>query len=112
MNIFILAAGEGTRFRPYTTIKPKPAIPFLNVPLAFYSLAFLDTMALDNVIVNTFHLSEKIVKAFERSGIPKKSIRFSQEKPSIQGSGGALKYAEKLFDKSKNILMMNGDEVI
>lgn len=112
MNIMILAAGEGTRFRPYTTVKPKPAIPFLNVPLAFYSLAFLENTALDNIIVNTFHLPEKIVKTFERAGLPKKSIRYSHEKGGIQGSGGALKFAEKMFDKSRDILMMNGDEVI
>lgn len=41
MNVMLLAAGEGTRLRPYTEVLPKPAIPFLTVPLAAHALSFL-----------------------------------------------------------------------
>lgn len=112
MNVLLLAAGEGTRFRPHTLVKPKPAIPFLNVPLAFYSLAFLENINVESLVVNTFHLPEKVVKVFERADFPKRKLHFSHEKGSIQGSGGAIRYAEKYFNPSQDIIMMNGDEVI
>jgi NDP-sugar pyrophosphorylase family protein len=38
MKGLLLAAGLGTRFKPYTDQVPKPAIPLLNVPIAYYNL--------------------------------------------------------------------------
>jgi mannose-1-phosphate guanylyltransferase len=112
MNVMILAAGEGTRFRPYTLVKPKPAIPFLNIPLAYYSMAFLQEIQIERLIVNTYHLPEKIVKLFEGLDFPRRKIVFSHEKGTIQGNGGGLKFAQKHFDMTKEIVVLNGDEVI
>lgn len=60
MNVMLLAAGEGTRLRPYTEILPKPAIPFLTIPLAAHALSFLRGFTIDKLVVNTFHLPHKI----------------------------------------------------
>lgn len=112
MNLMVLAAGEGTRFRPHTLVRPKPALPFLNVPLAFYSLGLLEGLPIERTIVNTFHLPDPIVKIFEKAPLPSKELFFSHEKTQIQGSGGGIKWAEKFFDRRKEVIMINGDEVI
>ena len=31
--VFILAGGQGSRLRPYTTVLPKPLIPVCDVPI-------------------------------------------------------------------------------
>lgn len=111
MNVMLLAAGQGTRLRPYTEVLPKPAIPFLNVPLAAYSLYFIKSLNIDKLIVNTFHLPEKVHQLFQELPISKSiQIEFSDENGFIRGSGGGLKNAEKLFT-SEHILLLNSDEV-
>ncbi len=112
MNVMLLAAGEGTRLRPYTLTLPKPAMPFLNIPLAAHSLGFLDGVNVDKLVVNTFHLAAKIHSLFE--GLPHgaKELIFSDEKGKILGSGGGLGNAREHFKGGRDFVMMNADEVI
>lgn len=112
MNVMVLAAGEGTRFRPHTLTKPKPALPFLNVPLGFYSLCLLESTPVEKLVVNTFHLPKEIIQLFQKGILPTKNLDFSHEVGEIQGSGGGLKQAQRFFKNHLDIIMMNGDEVI
>lgn len=112
MNVMVLAAGEGTRFRPYTLTTPKPAIPFLSVPLAAFGLQHLQSIKIKKMVVNTYHLPEKIVELFQGLPIEQNLISFSHEQGEIQGSGGGLGMARTLFKRDENIIMMNADEVI
>ncbi|MBK9324529.1 MAG: NTP transferase domain-containing protein [Bdellovibrionaceae bacterium] len=112
MNVMLLAAGEGTRLRPYTLVRPKPAIPFLNVPLASYPLAFLDGMKVDRLIVNTFHLPTKIVDLFINMNHGARRLHFSHEINQIMGSGGGLSMAHDYFRNQGDLILMNADEVI
>ena len=112
MNVMLLAAGEGTRLRPYTNILPKPAIPFLNIPLAAHSLSFLNDIAIDKLVVNTFHLPEKVHTLFQRLPHGAKELYFSDEVGEILGNGGGLGKAAKYFAGGGDFIMMNSDEVI
>lgn len=115
MNLFLLAAGEGTRLRPHTLKTPKPAIPFLNVPLAYYSLALVRNFKLTNAVVNTFHLPVQVQDLFSPAKLSQVGFetvfQFSFEGEKIRGNGGGIAYAKKLF-LDTDILMMNSDEVI
>lgn len=110
MNLMLLAAGEGTRLRPYTQICPKPAMPFLNIPLAAHVLGFVSPLPVTRFVVNTFYLPEKIHELFESLTTPV-APKFSDEK-NLLGSGGGLKAAQKYFDLSQPIVLMNADEII
>jgi len=112
MNLMLLAAGEGTRLRPYTLTLPKPAIPFLNVPLAAHALSFLEGLPLDKLVVNTFHLPQKIHRLFEKLPHGAQELHFSDEKKEILGSGGGLGKARFHFIGGGDFIMMNADEVI
>ena len=112
MNLMILAAGLGTRLNPYSLEKPKPAIPFLGVPLAFYSLALLDKMKFKQIVVNTHHLSQQVETLFQSVVLPCKSLRFTLEKEQPLGSGGGINFAREYLAKRGDFLVMNGDEVI
>ncbi|QDK39438.1 sugar phosphate nucleotidyltransferase [Bdellovibrio sp. NC01] len=112
MNLMLLAAGEGTRLRPYTHQLPKPAIPFLNLPLASHSLSFLNDIAIDKLVVNTFHLPEKIHCLFHKIPHGAKELIFSDEVGEILGNGGGLGKARQHFHGGGDFIMMNSDEVI
>ena len=110
-NVFLLAAGQGTRFKPLTLKYPKPAIPFLNVPMGLYQFQYLKYIDVKNLVVNTFHLPEKIQNVYENQPYFKNKIHFSNETGFILGSAGGLKKASVHMDLSKPILMMNADEI-
>lgn len=112
MNVMLLAAGEGTRLRPYTNILPKPAIPFLTVPLAAHALGFLRQVQINKLVVNTFHLPNKIHELFHKLPHGARELSFSDEVGEILGSGGGLGKARQHFLGGGDFLMMNADEVI
>lgn len=112
MNVMLLAAGEGTRLRPYTLTMPKPAIPFLTVPLAAHSLNFLQGQSINKLVVNTFHLPQKIHELFHTLPHGAKELHFSDEKGEILGNGGGLRNAQRHFRGGGDFIMMNSDEVI
>ncbi len=110
MKAMLLAAGEGTRFRPQTLKVPKPALPFLNVPLGYYFFPFLKSVGVDTLVVNTFHLPKLIEKLYIEQTHFK--VQFSHETGKILGSGGGLGKARSHFSSEENFLLLNADEVL
>jgi mannose-1-phosphate guanylyltransferase len=111
MNGFLLAAGLGTRFRPHTDKLSKPAIPLLNVPLAFYNLHLIQQMGLNRVVLNTHHLPHTVKKLFNTYPNIDVEITFSDEEETILGTGGAIKRARKELEGSGTFCMANADVV-
>jgi NDP-sugar pyrophosphorylase family protein len=89
MRAVILAAGFGKRLWPLTEDRTKPAIPFLNQPLIAYSVEYLATYGIREIIVNLHHKPESIRRALgdgSRFGV---RIHYSYEE-EILGTSGAL----------------------
>ena len=80
----ILAAGYGTRLRPFTCATPKPLLPVWGETMIDRVLGQLRERGVTDVVVNAHHLSDQI-----RAWVEKNSLRISYE-PEILGSGGAL----------------------
>lgn len=113
MNLFLLAAGEGTRLRPYTTVLPKPAIPFCGIPLIHYSSFLAQELNPTKIVINTFHLPQRVHQIGQALQQENKIIHFSDEQPVLMGAGGGMAKARKLLeDKDDGFLAMNADEVI
>ena len=110
MKAMILAAGEGTRLRPFTLQLPKPAIPFLGVPLAFYGLHLAREVGVNEIVVNHFHLSGEIKSLFQ--GLPGYQVQFSDESEGLLGSGGGIHKARPFLENETTFLVLNGDEII
>ncbi|HEU4389279.1 MAG TPA: NDP-sugar synthase [Blastocatellia bacterium] len=89
MKAMILAAGLGTRLWPLTDLRSKPAIPFRNRPLIHYSVDYLSSIGIREIMVNLHHQPESIRQALgdgSRLGV---QISYSFEK-EILGTSGAL----------------------
>lgn len=103
MQAIVLAAGFGTRLRPYTTIRPKPLFPVVNRLLLHRLLSQLAACDCRQVVVNCHHLPEQIEAALK--DWPGVQLQVEAE---ILGTGGALR---KALDSLENepVLVMNGD---
>ncbi len=121
MKAMLLAAGLGTRFQPQTLKKAKPALPFLNLPMIYYSTFLLNQLQVKSFVYNTFHLPETVRRTFQpaegssheiKDWLEGLTFQDSFDGPKILGSGGGLKRAEPYFTGEKNLLLMNADEII
>jgi len=102
----ILAGGEGTRLRPYTTVLPKPLMPIGDRPVLDIVVRQLKAHKFDRITIATGYLAELIEVFFrdgEGYGIP---IDYYREHEPL-GTVGALAMIDGLSDE--DILVMNGD---
>ena len=86
MKGMILAAGLGSRLRPLTWLRAKPAVPLLNRPLIRYAFDLLDSLRVREVVVNLHHLSGSVARALD--GVAP-AVRLSPER-EILGTAGAV----------------------
>src|SRR6266404_1516151 len=106
MKGFILAAGFGTRLWPLTEDRTKAAIPFLNRPLINYSVEYLASHGISDLIVNLHHQPESIRVALGDGSKLGVKIEYSLE-DEILGTSGALdRVRESLLDD--DFVVING----
>jgi NDP-sugar pyrophosphorylase family protein len=106
MKGFILAAGFGTRLWPLTEDRTKAAIPFLNRPLINYSVEYLASHGIRDIIVNLHHQPESIRAALGDGSKLGVKIEYSVE-DEILGTSGALdRVRQSLLDD--DFVVING----
>jgi mannose-1-phosphate guanylyltransferase len=106
MQALILAGGEGTRLRPLTSTVPKPVVPLVDRPFIAFMIDWLRGHGVDDIVMSCGHLASGVRNVLgdgEAFGI---RLRYVEE-PRPLGTGGALKFAERLLDE--RFLMLNGD---
>ena len=104
---FILAAGFGTRLKPYTDDIPKALVPYKGKPMIENVIDKLLSYGFEKIAVNTHHFSEKMKVYFAgRSSKPEITLIHEAE---ILGTGGALKNAETYFSDAEDVLIYNTD---
>ena len=105
IKAFILAAGMGTRLRPYTDTMPKPMVPLLDKPLIGYIFDHVVRAGIRNVVVNLHHKADILRAYFQtRNDV---SIAKSFEDELLETGGGAKKALPLLGENP--FFMINGD---
>ena len=107
----ILGAGLGTRLRPLSELRPKPAVPVRGLPLIAYPLALLARHGVSEVVVNVHHQPQWLIEAAERYAPPGLSVRFSHEK-ALLGTGGGIRRAAAFLRESDPCLILSGDMLL
>jgi len=105
----ILAGGQGQRLRPFTLTNPKPMVPVLGKPFLEHLIFLLKKNGIEEVVILTGYLGEKIKDYFGDGlsfGIKIKYSHtpFKNEKGEENESGLRLKNAKSLLDE-KFLLM-------
>ncbi len=91
MRAMILAAGLGTRMRPLTDTLPKPLLRAGGKALIEYHLINLAQAGIRDIVINHFHLGEKLEEALgdgSRYGV---SLAYSRESVRLETAGGIVK---------------------
>jgi NDP-sugar pyrophosphorylase family protein len=107
MQAVILAGGLGTRLKPITEQIPKGMVLVNRKPFLFHLLQCLKSDGIDDIILCTGHLGEKIIDYFKDGSKMGIGIRYSRENKKLLGTAGALKKAGPLLND--HFFVINGD---
>jgi len=104
----ILAAGKGTRLRPFTDHMPKALFPVKGIPLLEHLIRKMISFDVNEIIINVHHFAEKIIEFLENKKHFGIRIEVSEEGMLLE-TGGGLKKAQWFFDEDKSFLVHNVD---
>ncbi len=107
MKAFFLAAGYGTRLRPFTETDAKPAIPFLGLPQILYPYFFSREMGITNMVYNTHHNPKSVDTALKTFDI----VAESYFEKTILNSAGGLSHARESLQQESDFLVLNADSL-
>jgi NDP-sugar pyrophosphorylase family protein len=104
----ILAAGLGTRLRPLTDVRAKPAIPVAGKPLIRRIVGWLAAHGVTDVVVNLHHRPESIAAVIGDGHDLGARVRYSWEQPAVLGAAGGPRQALPILG-ADTFLIVNGD---
>jgi len=107
-HALVLAAGLGTRLRPLTLTRAKPAMPIGGEPLVRRILAWLAREHVTDVVVNLHYLPHTIAAVVGDGSDLGVRVRYSWEQPLILGSAGGPRHALPIIGSS-SFFIVNGD---
>jgi N-acetyl-alpha-D-muramate 1-phosphate uridylyltransferase len=87
-SAIVLAAGLGTRMRPYNGHVPKPLVTVASKSLIDYGLDRLADAGVERAVVNVHHLADAIEGHLAARRHPR--IVISDERGSLLGTGGGI----------------------
>jgi len=87
-SAFVLAAGLGTRMRPFNGSIPKPLVAVAGKSLIDYSLDRLADAKVERAVVNVHYLADALERHLKSRQRPK--IVISDERDALMGTGGGI----------------------
>jgi MurNAc alpha-1-phosphate uridylyltransferase len=105
MKAMILAAGLGTRFKPWTDHHPKALALVNGKTLLERNVIWLQSFGIKEVLVNVHHFADQIREAIIIHDGWGSNIHISDESDQLLETGGGLKKAAGFFDEGSFVLM-------
>ncbi|MGH9198107.1 MAG: nucleotidyltransferase family protein, partial [Acidimicrobiia bacterium] len=103
----VLTAGVGSRLRPLSDIRAKPAVPVAGPTMIERILQWLTSQGITHIVLNLHHKPETITRIVGNGQHLGASIRYSWEDPILGSAGGPRKALALL--EGNPILIINGD---
>ncbi|MGN7613137.1 nucleotidyltransferase family protein [Magnetococcales bacterium HHB-1] len=107
MKAMILAAGKGTRLGPLTQSTPKPLVQINGVPVIEHTLQRLADAGFKEVVINAWHLAEKLMHTVGDGHTWGLSVKWSKERRLLETGGGVCNALPLLGNEP--FLVINGD---
>lgn len=108
MKAMILAAGVGSRLRPLTDEMPKALLDVGGAPMIERVIRRLRSAGVTEIVVNLFHLGERIVEFLASKNDFGLRLAFTRE-AELLDTGGGLKNAAWFFDDGRPFFLHNVD---
>jgi N-acetyl-alpha-D-muramate 1-phosphate uridylyltransferase len=109
MKAMILAAGLGTRLKPFTDHHPKALAPVNGKPVLQRNVEFLQKHGIKDVIVNVHHFAGQAMDAIEKNNGWGSKITISDESDEVLETGGGILKASWFLEDSDPFVVMNAD---
>lgn len=111
MKAVILAAGEGTRMRPFTRGQPKVMLPVGNRPFLEYLVRALARNGIRDIIMVVGYHRERIMSYFKDGDEWSVNIQYVHQDKQL-GTAHALRCAEDYLKDETGFLLLAGDNLI
>jgi len=107
-HALVLTAGLGTRLRPLTDVRAKPAIPVAGEPIIRRIITWLVSQGVDDLVLNLHHRPQTLTAVVGDGADLGARVRYSWEHPRLLGSAGGPRLARPMLDAG-TFLIINGD---
>ena len=108
-HALVLTAGLGTRLRPLSDVRAKPAIPVAGEPMVRRIIAWLARFGVTDLVLNLHHRPETLTAVVGDGADLSVRVRYSWE-PRLLGSAGGPRLALPLI-AADPFLIVNGDTI-
>ncbi len=109
MKAMLLAAGFGTRLKPFTDKHPKALATVNGRTLLEHNIRYLQRHGIFDVIVNVHHFADQIEAIInEQQGFGSR-VTVSDEREEVLETGGGVKKAAWYFQNEPAFVVMNTD---
>jgi len=108
MKAMILAAGLGTRLKPFTNDRPKALVEVGGKTLLEHTINKLAENGFDEIVVNTHHFSQMLISFIQSKDFGAK-ILISDETERLLDTGGGIFNAAHYFEGDSPFLVHNVD---
>ena len=109
MKAMILAAGLGTRLKPFTEQHPKALAVINGKSLLQRNIEYLTSFGVTDIIVNVHHFPDQITNAIKNNNGFGSNVSISDERDEVLETGGGLMKARKFLEGSEPFVLMNVD---
>jgi NDP-sugar pyrophosphorylase family protein len=109
MKAMILAAGLGTRLKPFTDHHPKALAPVNGKSVLQRNVEYLQRHGIKDVIVNVHHFADQIEKAIVDANGWGSNITISDERDEVLETGGGIVKAAWFLNDHEDFVVMNAD---
>ena len=105
LRALLLAAGLGTRLRPFTLHTPKCLMPIGSEPLLGRWLRQLEAADCESVLINTHYLADQVELFLEQRAPTTMRVQTRYE-PELLGTAGTLLTNRSFFEGTTGLLPM------
>lgn len=109
MKGFILAAGLGSRLKPWTDFHPKALVPVGGVPMLERVVGVLNANGITDITVNVHHFANQIRSFIDDKGW---KINVSDETDQLLETGGALLHAASFLSNDDSPVLIHNVDIL
>jgi NDP-sugar pyrophosphorylase family protein len=110
MKAMILAAGFGTRLKPFTDAHPKALATVNDKTILQRNIEYLSSFGIKKIVINVHHFANQITEFIRKNNGFGSEISFSDETDEVLETGGGIKKASSFFkEEDEPFVVMNVD---
>lgn len=111
MKAFILAAGLGTRLRPWTLTHPKALVPVAGVPMLERVIRRLESEGFDDITINVHHFAGQIIDYLHELDLGVK-VTVSDESGLLLDTGGGILHAGEILTRDSEPFLVHNVDIL